>query len=59
MLQVCFDDVVVGVVEGGAVLEQRLLNAVHVHAGNCGQLRLHGWGRTNSPVSTACRTLKG
>lgn len=45
VLQVRFDDVIVGVVEGGAVLEQGLLNAVHVHTGNCGQLRLHCWGK--------------
>lgn len=53
VLQVCFDNVVVGVVEGGAVLEQRLVNAVHVHTGNCGQLRLHCWGereRKKSPL---------
>lgn len=52
MLQVGLDDVVVGAVEGGAVLQQGLLDAVHVHTGNCGQLGLHCWGkeRKKSPL---------
>lgn len=58
VLQVGFDDVIVGAVQGGAVLEQGLVDAVHVHAGNCGQLRLRGWGkrgRRKASVSTGSR----